>query len=104
MNFIKSKYTLYYLIGALAGTICLLCIWKKYNNQTELLMPQQDTTWKLISGETEFRDKKYDTENNTKNDTNETNLLYSNVPIKSDTRFINGMNKYLWDKHKSKCD
>jgi glycerol uptake facilitator-like aquaporin len=100
MNFIKSKHTLYYLVGALAGTLVLLYIWKKYNNQTENMMPQQNTTWKQISGETEFRNKNYNEENNTNN----TNLLYSTVPIKNDTRFINGMNKYLWDKHKSKCN
>jgi hypothetical protein len=100
MNFIKSKHILYYLVGALGGTLVLLYIWKKYNNQIEEnMMPQQDTTWKQISGETEFRNEQY---NNEKNNMNDTNLLYSKVPIKNDTRFINGMNKYLWDKHKSK--
>jgi hypothetical protein len=77
-----------------AAFIIVLFIWIYWNKQTEQLMPQQDTYWKDISGESEFRNK---LQNNI-NIYNSHN--YTPIPMRNDTQFINGMNKYLWDKQK----
>ena len=91
----KSKNTLVYLVIALIIVIIVLYYWKGYG--TEGLMPQQDLSWKKISGESDFRNMKFpDEHSNSKN-----NVPFSKVPLQDDTAYITGMNEYLWDKAKS---
>jgi hypothetical protein len=99
MNMHKSKNTIMYLVIALCLVLIILYIWnKRTENKEEITMPHQDIYWKHISGEIEHRDKTHNTD--ITNDTNNTNLSYTKVPMENDTRFITGMNKYLWDKQK----
>ena len=95
MNIFKSKNSMIYLIGALAVVLTALYLWNKNTFKQEDMMPQQDTHWKQLSGENEFRNHSQDNSNNTN-----TNLSYTQIPMQSDTRFLTGMNQYLWDKHK----
>lgn len=92
----QSKNTLAYLIALLVLVSILSYIWYKRTINTEnITMPHQDIYWKQISGEDEFRNQPMDSSSNLN-----TILPYTTVPMQNDTRFINGMNKYLWDKQK----
>lgn len=91
----KSKNTLFYLLVAFAVVFTLWYYWNKSSDTESLNMPHQNTHWENISGEYQFRNQISDSNTNS-----ESNLPYTQVPMQNDTRFITGMNKYLWDKHK----
>lgn len=90
----KSKNSILYLTLALIIVLIALYYWKQKTTEN-LSLPQSDIHWKTVSGETEFRNKKYET-----NQIENTNMNYSKIPLQSDTAYITGMNKYLWDKQK----
>jgi hypothetical protein len=89
----KSKNTLVYLVIALIIVLIVLYYWKGYG--TETMMPQQDLSWKKLSGESDFRNMKFP------EDKSSNRIPYSKVPLQDDTAYITGMNEYLWDKAKS---
>lgn len=90
----KSKNTILYLLIALIIVVIILYYWK--GTGIETMMPQQDLSWKQISGENEFRNMKFP------EDQSDPNLHYSKIPLQNDTAYITGMNQYLWDKQKAK--
>ena len=92
----KNKNNISYLVVALIIVVIVLYHWNSYG--TEPMMPQQDLTWKKISGESEFRNMKFSEENPP------TNIPYSKVPLQDDPAYITGMNQYLWDKQKGKLN
>ena len=91
----KSKNTLLYLLLAFAIVFTLWYYWNKSSETESLDMPQQDTYWKQVSGEYQFRNQVSTCDNDI-----DTKTPYTQIPMQSDTRFITGMNKYLCDKHK----
>lgn len=96
------KQTIIIVVIMLFISIIAFTIWVKSRNKHEkmTLLAQDDTYFKDVSGQTEFRDKEYQN-NNLHNKIYDT-TPYTGVPLENDNAYITGINPYLWDKSKKK--
>jgi len=91
----KTKNNILYLVGLLILVLITLYHWKYYNTENMSIMPQSDIYWHTVSGENQFRATQYG-----QDQTINTNIPYTQIPMQNDKAHVTGMNKYLWDKQK----